>query len=114
MSIEAQLKGLPACAVPSKRTRASLRFDGYGTDTRFVPRVREGGRHARGRRVPPVQAAPVEATKAEGERGGPLPFSHDLAYAAFGAGRGRDATRSSRASDEEVGSRTPSQSIVVH
>lgn len=69
MSIEAQLKGLPACAVPSKRTRASLRFDGYDTDTRFVPRVREEGKACtREKGAPPCKLPPWKRQRQKGAR----------------------------------------------
>lgn len=65
-------------------------------------------------RPPYASCLPVETTKAERERG-PAAFSHDLAYAAFGAGRGRDGEEIE--SRERRGSRksgAPSQSIVGH
>jgi len=57
----------------------------------------------------PCKLPPWKRQRQKGNEG-PAALSHDLAYAAFGAGRGRNAKRSR----EEVGSRTPSQSIVGH
>lgn len=107
MSIEVSIKCLPACAVPSKRTRASLRFDGYAR-TCVLPHVcvKKGGGHARGNGRP-VQAAPVETTKAERERGARCAFTR-LGLRGFWGGErvGREEIesrerRGSRKSDPE-------------
>lgn len=99
MSIEVSIKGLPACAVPPKRTRASLRFDGYARTRASPRRVREGGggegrgeRHAWGTGDPPMQAAPVD----KGRKGNEGPLRFHTTWLTRLLGRGEGGTRRDR------------------
>lgn len=107
--------GVRRAVVPSKRTQASLRFDGYAR-TRASPRhrMREGGMHKRGRRGGACKLPPWKRQRRKGDRGQlrvRCVFTR-LGLRGFWGGEGVGREDTSRASDdEEVGSRTPSQSV---
>lgn len=108
VSIEAQLKGLPACAVPSKRTRASLRFDGYGTDTSLRIPCAWGGKACTGKKGAPRASCPRRSDKGRRGTRGPTAVFTRLGLRGFWGGEreGRDEMesrerRGSRKSDPE-------------